>query len=50
MNAMAIAALVSAFVLAPLGIVFGHVALSQIRRTDEDGKAWRLPAWSSATS
>ncbi len=38
MNAMAIAALVSAFVLAPLGIVFGHIALSQIRRTDEDGK------------
>lgn len=37
-NAMAIAALVSAFVLAPLGIVFGHIALSQIRRSDEDGR------------
>jgi peptidyl-prolyl cis-trans isomerase B (cyclophilin B) len=37
-NAMAIAALVSAFVIAPLGIVFGHIALSQIRRSDEDGR------------
>src|ERR1700756_612072 len=37
-NAMAIAALVSAFVVAPLGIVFGHIALSQIRRSDEDGR------------
>ena len=35
---MAIAALVSAFVVAPLGIVFGHIALSQIRRSDEDGR------------
>src|ERR1700757_4956523 len=37
-NAMAIAALVSAFVVAPLGIVFGHIALSQIRRSGEDGR------------
>jgi peptidyl-prolyl cis-trans isomerase B (cyclophilin B) len=35
---MAIAALVSAFVVAPLGIVLGHIALSQIHRSDEDGK------------
>ncbi len=35
---MAIVALVGAFVFAPLGIVFGHIALSQIRRSDEDGK------------
>jgi len=35
---MAIVALVSALVFAPLGIVFGHIALTQIRRTDEDGK------------
>ena len=35
---MAIVALVSALVFAPLGIVFGHIALSQIRRSDEDGK------------
>jgi peptidyl-prolyl cis-trans isomerase B (cyclophilin B) len=37
-NAMAIAALVSAFVVAPLGIVFGHIALSQLKRNDEDGR------------
>lgn len=37
-NAMAIAALVSSLVLAPLGIVFGHIALSQIKSTGEDGK------------
>jgi peptidyl-prolyl cis-trans isomerase B (cyclophilin B) len=35
---MAIVALVGALVFAPLGIVFGHIALSQIRRSDEDGK------------
>jgi len=37
-SSMAIVALVGAFVFAPLGIVFGHIALSQIRRSDEDGK------------
>ena len=37
-NGMAIAALVSSFFLAPLGIVLGHIALSQIKRTGEDGR------------
>ncbi|WP_328354330.1 DUF4190 domain-containing protein [Mycobacterium sp. NBC_00419] len=37
-NAMAIAALASSLVLAPLGIIFGHIALSQIKSTGEDGK------------
>lgn len=37
-NSMAIAALVSSLVVAPLGIVFGHIALSQINRTGEDGR------------
>ncbi|HRD11325.1 MAG TPA: DUF4190 domain-containing protein [Mycobacterium sp.] len=37
-NAMAIAAFVSSLVLAPLGIIFGHIALSQIKATGEDGK------------
>lgn len=37
-NGMAVAALVCAFVLAPLGIVFGHVSLSQIKRSGEDGR------------
>jgi peptidyl-prolyl cis-trans isomerase B (cyclophilin B) len=35
---MAIAALVSALVFAPLGIVFGHIALSQLKHSGEDGK------------
>ncbi|BCI52959.1 cyclophilin [Mycolicibacterium litorale] len=37
-NAWAVAALVCAFLFAPLGIVFGHVSLSQIKRTGEDGR------------
>lgn len=37
-NSMAIAALVCSLVLAPLGIVFGHIALSQIKRTGEEGR------------
>jgi peptidyl-prolyl cis-trans isomerase B (cyclophilin B) len=37
-NTLAIAALVCAFVFAPLGIVFGHVSLSQIKRTGEEGR------------
>ena len=37
-NAMAIASLVCAFLFAPLGIVFGHISLSQIKRTGEDGR------------
>ena len=37
-NTMAIAALVSALVLAPLGIVFGHVALRQIKRSGDGGR------------
>lgn len=34
---MAILSLVFAFVFAPLGIVFGHIAKRQIRRTGEQG-------------
>ena len=34
---MAILSLVFAFVFAPLGIVFGHVAKRQIRQTGEQG-------------
>ncbi len=36
-NGMAIASLICAFLFAPLGIIFGHVSLSQIKRTGEDG-------------
>lgn len=37
-NTMAIAALVSSLVFAPLGIVFGHLALMQIKRTGDEGR------------
>ena len=37
-NALAIVSLVCAFIFAPLGIVFGHISLSQIRRTGEEGR------------
>ncbi|MEV3904232.1 peptidylprolyl isomerase [Mycobacterium sp. NPDC050551] len=39
---MAIAALVCAFLFAPLGIIFGHISLAQIKRTGEDGRALAL--------
>lgn len=37
-NSMAVAAMVSSLVVAPLGIVFGHVALRQIKRTGDEGR------------
>lgn len=37
-NGMAVAALVSAVLFAPLGIVFGHISLAQIRRSGEQGR------------
>ena len=37
-NGMAIASLICAFLFAPLGIVFGHISLSQIKRTGEEGR------------
>jgi peptidyl-prolyl cis-trans isomerase B (cyclophilin B) len=37
-NSLAIASLVCAFVFAPLGIVFGHMSLSQIKKTGEEGR------------
>ncbi|WP_019969419.1 peptidylprolyl isomerase [Mycobacterium sp. 141] len=37
-NGLAIAALICGFLFAPLGIVFGHISLSQIRRTGEQGR------------
>jgi len=41
-NTMAILALVFAFVVAPLGAVFGFVARSQIKRTGEAGSGLAL--------
>lgn len=37
-NNMAVASLVCAFLFAPLGIVFGHISLSQIKRNGEQGR------------
>jgi peptidyl-prolyl cis-trans isomerase B (cyclophilin B) len=39
-NGMAIAALIMAFVFAPLGIILGHVARGQIKRTGEGGRGF----------
>lgn len=41
-NGFAIAALVCAFVCSPLGIIFGFVARSQIRRTGQGGDGLAL--------
>jgi peptidyl-prolyl cis-trans isomerase B (cyclophilin B) len=41
-NGMAIAALVAALLFAPLGIIFGHIARAQIRRTGEAGSGLAL--------
>ncbi|KUI31298.1 cyclophilin [Mycobacterium sp. IS-1742] len=41
-NSWAVAALVCALLVAPLGIVFGHLSLSQIKRTGEDGRGLAL--------
>jgi peptidyl-prolyl cis-trans isomerase B (cyclophilin B) len=35
---MAIASMICAFLFAPLGIIFGHISLSQIRKTGEEGR------------
>jgi len=37
-NSLAIVSLVCAFLFAPLGIVFGHMSLSQIKKTGEEGR------------
>jgi peptidyl-prolyl cis-trans isomerase B (cyclophilin B) len=41
-NTLAIASLVCAFVFAPLGIIFGHVSLSQIKKSGEEGRGLAL--------
>lgn len=41
-NAMAIASLVCAFVFAPLAILFGHISLSQIKRSGDDGRGMAI--------
>lgn len=41
-NSMAIASMVCAFLFAPAGIVFGHISLSQIKRSGEQGRGLAL--------
>ncbi len=41
-NTMSIMSLIFAFVISVLGVVFGHVALSQIRRTGEEGRGFAI--------
>jgi len=37
-NGLAVASLVCAFLIFPLGIVFGHMALNQIKKSNQGGK------------
>ena len=37
-NSLAIVSLVCAFLFAPLGIIFGHISLSQIKKSGEEGR------------
>jgi peptidyl-prolyl cis-trans isomerase B (cyclophilin B) len=41
-NGMAVAALICAFLFAPLGILFGHISLSQIKRSGEEGRGMAI--------
>ncbi|MBX3089526.1 MAG: DUF4190 domain-containing protein [Cryobacterium sp.] len=41
-NTLAIIALIGAFVLAPVGIICGHIALGQIKKTGEGGQPLAL--------
>jgi hypothetical protein len=43
-NTLAIVALVGVFFFLPLGIIFGHLARGQIRRTGESGKGMATAA------
>ncbi|HEY4457432.1 MAG TPA: DUF4190 domain-containing protein [Pseudonocardiaceae bacterium] len=50
-NGFAIAALVCGIVVSPLGIIFGFVALNQIKRTGEEGRGLALAGiWVGAAS
>jgi peptidyl-prolyl cis-trans isomerase B (cyclophilin B) len=43
-NALAIVSLVCAFLFAPLGIIFGHISLSEIKKTGEQGRGLAVAA------
>lgn len=42
MNTMALLSFIFAFILSPLGVVFGIIALRQIKKTDENGKGFAI--------
>ena len=37
-NGLAVASIICAVLFAPLGVIFGHISLSQIKRSGEDGR------------
>ncbi|MGW0158525.1 peptidylprolyl isomerase [Mycobacterium sp. NPDC003323] len=41
-NSLAVAALICGILIAPLGIVFGHISLRQIKRTGEEGRGMAI--------
>lgn len=41
-NALAVVSLICAFLFAPLGIVFGHLSLSQIKKSGEEGRGMAI--------
>lgn len=41
-NSMSIVALITGLTVAPLGIIFGHIALSQINRTGQEGRGFAI--------
>jgi peptidyl-prolyl cis-trans isomerase B (cyclophilin B) len=41
-NSLAVAALICGVVFAPLGIIFGHMSLSQIKRSGEEGRGMAI--------
>lgn len=43
-NTLAIIALVAAFVLSPAAVIMGHLAMTQIKRTGEDGRQLAIAA------
>jgi hypothetical protein len=43
-NSLAIAALVSSFFISLLGVILGHIALSQIKTTGEGGRGLAIAA------
>jgi hypothetical protein len=43
-NSLAIAALISSFFISLLGVILGHIALSQIKTTGEGGRGMAIAA------